>query len=449
MARLRDAGLAHKALTGRTMLVNGDHVWLTDMRHGDVAATRFAQRGDLAQALVATALAVGPERAVDSALRILGPEAVGDVVPLLQPLALPRRTRQALREQRGLLAKVRDRVVERAEPERLEPAPIERFKPQTLHHRRGCAAGALPRHHPAGRRRHPRRPERGRLALDARRPRRHGVVVRRRHLGTARVRRGARAVHPRLRRAGVLGLRQARHANDRRKRRRQRTAADQGQRSCCRGRCRGRRLPGGCGCDHRAAAAGARPAHGSSGHGWTDPVADRAHHRGGDTARRGGDRIPHTASRAGPAGVGLVRRGGPAAAARRAAEPGEAGARSRRQPADDGLPHARTRCLRARGRRRHVVRRARAGLPHRKHRRHRQSRRRAASARSRSRSPRPLSPPVRRPRSLRPRCCCSGSRRSGCRSCPAGSAGCGCSALARSELCCCRGWGQRESRRPQ
>ncbi len=132
MARLRDAGLAHKALTGRTMLVNGDHVWLTDMRHGDVAATRFAQRGDLAQALVATALAVGPERAVDSALRILGPEAVGDVVPLLQPLALPRRTRQALREQRALLAKVRDRVVERAEPERLEPAPIERFKPQTL-----------------------------------------------------------------------------------------------------------------------------------------------------------------------------------------------------------------------------------------------------------------------------------------------------------------------------
>ncbi len=132
MALLREVGIAHKALTGRRILVEGDQVWLTDFRNGEVAATRFALRGDLAQALVAAALAVSPERAVDSALRVLGRTVVGDAVPLLQPLALPRRTRQELSEHRGLLSQVRDRVVERAEPHVLEPAPIERFKPQTL-----------------------------------------------------------------------------------------------------------------------------------------------------------------------------------------------------------------------------------------------------------------------------------------------------------------------------
>jgi len=130
---MRAAGLAHHSLTGASIVVDDERrVWIVNPSGGEVAAPGFALRADLAQMLVALALVIGPERAADSAMRVLGRQAVGEVVPLLQPLAMPRRTRQALRERREVLSLVRARVVERAEPKAVEPAAIERFKPRVL-----------------------------------------------------------------------------------------------------------------------------------------------------------------------------------------------------------------------------------------------------------------------------------------------------------------------------
>ena len=54
---------------------------------------------DRAQVLVATALAVGPERAASAALAALGPDALAQVLPLLQPAAVERPTRHAIGDQ--------------------------------------------------------------------------------------------------------------------------------------------------------------------------------------------------------------------------------------------------------------------------------------------------------------------------------------------------------------
>jgi uncharacterized protein (TIRG00374 family) len=52
---------------------------------------------DIAQLLATLGLRVGAERAVASAVGVLGPDAIADCLPLLQPIALSRNTRSTLR----------------------------------------------------------------------------------------------------------------------------------------------------------------------------------------------------------------------------------------------------------------------------------------------------------------------------------------------------------------
>ena len=88
-------------------------VFLTDLRGGEIAAGDIVLRMDIAQLLTTLALRVGPQRAVASALAVLGPDAVADSLPLLQPIALSRATRspaqglgreRAQREREAVLA---------------------------------------------------------------------------------------------------------------------------------------------------------------------------------------------------------------------------------------------------------------------------------------------------------------------------------------------------------
>jgi glycosyltransferase 2 family protein len=133
LRRMHAAGMAHHAMSGVSVEVDAQQrPWVVNPVGGEIAAPSFAMRADIAQLLVAVALVIGPERAVDCAVRVLGRSAVGDVVPLLQPVALPRRTRRAMRQQPDVLPAVRARVVERAEPQAVEPVPIVRFSARTL-----------------------------------------------------------------------------------------------------------------------------------------------------------------------------------------------------------------------------------------------------------------------------------------------------------------------------
>ncbi|TRV76312.1 flippase-like domain-containing protein [Streptomyces sp. 130] len=95
---LQSRRIAHRRLTGDAILVDRfGKVFVTDLRGGEIAAGDLVLRMDVAQLLTTTGLRVGPERAVAAALAVLGPDAVADCLPLLQPIALSRSTRAQLR----------------------------------------------------------------------------------------------------------------------------------------------------------------------------------------------------------------------------------------------------------------------------------------------------------------------------------------------------------------
>ncbi|WP_369201865.1 flippase-like domain-containing protein [Streptomyces sp. PU-14G] len=106
---LQSRRIAHRRLVGDALLVDrSGAVYLTDLRGGEIAAGDLILRMDVAQLLTTLGLRVGAERAVAAAVDVLGPDAIADSLPLLQPIALSRSTRTTLRH----LAK------ERAERER-------------------------------------------------------------------------------------------------------------------------------------------------------------------------------------------------------------------------------------------------------------------------------------------------------------------------------------------
>jgi len=82
---------------------------------------------DMAGALAATAVAVGTERAADSAARCLEPELLGEALRYLQKPALDPLVGRSLRGRRGLLEEVRQRAAQAASielPKLVEPRRV-------------------------------------------------------------------------------------------------------------------------------------------------------------------------------------------------------------------------------------------------------------------------------------------------------------------------------------
>lgn len=95
---LQSRRIAHRRLTGDALLVDRDgQVIVTDLRGGEIAAGDVVLRMDIAQLLTTVGLRLGAERAVATAVDVLGPDTVADCLPLLQPIALSRSTRATLR----------------------------------------------------------------------------------------------------------------------------------------------------------------------------------------------------------------------------------------------------------------------------------------------------------------------------------------------------------------
>ncbi|MGW3010951.1 lysylphosphatidylglycerol synthase domain-containing protein [Streptomyces sp. NPDC001219] len=99
VAALQSRRIAHRRLVGDALLVDrSGNIVLTELRGGEIAAGDLVLRMDIAQLLATCGLRVGAERAVAAAVEVLGPDAVADSLPLLQPIALSRTTRATLRQ---------------------------------------------------------------------------------------------------------------------------------------------------------------------------------------------------------------------------------------------------------------------------------------------------------------------------------------------------------------
>lgn len=125
---LQSRRIAHRRLAGDAIVVDrSGAVILTDLRGGEIAASTLLLRMDVAQLVTTLGLLAGAERAVASAVSILGPDAVADCLPMLQPIALTRSTRATLRRlARERAQREREAVLEasqQAKQARLEEAP--------------------------------------------------------------------------------------------------------------------------------------------------------------------------------------------------------------------------------------------------------------------------------------------------------------------------------------
>jgi glycosyltransferase 2 family protein len=126
---LRQARIAHGAISGDAVLADpaAQAVALADFRNSSTGASPDQLDRDLAGALAATAVAVGTERAADSAARCLDPEVLGAALRHLQKPALDPLLGRSLRGNRGLLPEVRQRAAAAASielPKLVEPRRV-------------------------------------------------------------------------------------------------------------------------------------------------------------------------------------------------------------------------------------------------------------------------------------------------------------------------------------
>jgi glycosyltransferase 2 family protein len=125
--------VTHRGLTAdRIMFTADDRVMLLDPGDGDVAASELQIRLDLAQLIAELALFVGPEKSAGLAVEKVGGSELVAVLPLLQPVALARSTRKALRHRRDVLPTVRKVLLAAVPGGEVTPVQLERIRPRTL-----------------------------------------------------------------------------------------------------------------------------------------------------------------------------------------------------------------------------------------------------------------------------------------------------------------------------
>ena len=134
LERLQRARIAHRGLIASHLLLDeAGRAALSEAGTGDVAAAELSLRLDVAQLLTTLALIVGPERAVASGVSSLGSPEIVKALPLVQAIAMDSSTRSALRAQKGLLRRVRERVLDLVpEGEPVEQVELRRLTPRTL-----------------------------------------------------------------------------------------------------------------------------------------------------------------------------------------------------------------------------------------------------------------------------------------------------------------------------
>ena len=134
LEQLQRARIAHRGLIANHLLLDeAGRAALSEAGTGDVAAAELSLRLDVAQLLTTLALIVGPERAVASGVSSLGSPEIVKALPLVQAIAMDSSTRSALRAHKGLLRRVRERVLDLVpEGEPVEQVELRRLTPRTL-----------------------------------------------------------------------------------------------------------------------------------------------------------------------------------------------------------------------------------------------------------------------------------------------------------------------------
>ena len=122
---LHEARIAHGSIDSHGIVRDEDgRAAFTNLANARLGPDRGAVMTDRARLLVATALVSDPDRAVDSALRVLGTDGMAELLPYLQPAVLDRQTRSTIGAQQWNVAGLRAAAVAAAG---VEPPPLEQL----------------------------------------------------------------------------------------------------------------------------------------------------------------------------------------------------------------------------------------------------------------------------------------------------------------------------------
>jgi uncharacterized membrane protein YbhN (UPF0104 family) len=128
------AGIALNAVRADTLVIGAGHqVAFTEFACGEAMAGPETRRHDAASLLIATALVADPRRAVAIAADVLGRDRVIELLPLIEPRAVPSRPGwQAPPHLKKELAALREEAATYLGIDPVEPVPLARARPSQL-----------------------------------------------------------------------------------------------------------------------------------------------------------------------------------------------------------------------------------------------------------------------------------------------------------------------------
>ncbi|VDG77260.1 Uncharacterised protein family (UPF0104) [Actinobaculum suis] len=126
------AGISHQDVRASTVLVSGGRGCLIHWRNGSIASSELSRQIDLSQALTMMASAVGIERALASAQRMLSEQQLSSIAPVLQRAIIPQETLRAFQDRKDL-QRLRDSLTKEIPQAATSSGPqLTRFSLRTI-----------------------------------------------------------------------------------------------------------------------------------------------------------------------------------------------------------------------------------------------------------------------------------------------------------------------------
>lgn len=133
LLQLHHAGVSHEGINPDSFAVDHNgRIWILGLSQGEIAASRLRMRLDRAELLLATAILVGRDRAINAAEAEIGDAGLANLPALLQPVALNQMNRALIKGNKDLLETLRDEASARAPETTATPVRLERLRPRTV-----------------------------------------------------------------------------------------------------------------------------------------------------------------------------------------------------------------------------------------------------------------------------------------------------------------------------
>lgn len=126
--KLHNADIVHRGLSAENIFLTDNHdIALTAVHSGAIAATEVQQRIDLAEALVTAARVSNVAQAIKIAQQVFKTSELVSVIPALQTVAMSRKTRNYLKNDKKLLLELRKGLGELAPTASISPIQFQRI----------------------------------------------------------------------------------------------------------------------------------------------------------------------------------------------------------------------------------------------------------------------------------------------------------------------------------